>query len=556
VIAASGRVPRVVSAAGVVVLLVALALAVSRTRTADDRASPTASPTPGATVPVIPPPPSPTPSGPSADADTLMRDPDAAEAAGAEALLAAGVTVAEGDWADLGNPAWPVVERPVYVGTASIEERARVDADVVVAFRTDEPTSELVLRLLPAASALTDVSGPPTVAVRRDARAAPHAVDRAGALLTVTLDPPLSAGEAALVRVLVTYPLIPRDQVLDDGGPAGFGLLAWNPEVSVLGHWLPLLTAPDDAGPMLPWGDVGAFPAAVWSLQVEHGTSRLVTGASDGPCPTRVGTDGCTWARGTALRDVSAVAYDDGHHAQRVIDGVLVRSFGPPSVDEPPVALALEEAIVGVELFTGRFGPLAWTEFDVAAVPLSSGAAGMEFPGLVLIRDDTYGALGAEFGSYVIAHEVAHQWFHALLGSGSLSSPVVDESLAQYASALYYDAVYGEAAAGEMVDRYLVGRYRRWRQSGGVEEPPGQPLDQFAGSASYGPLVYARGALAWLAAEDTIGREQVVTFVASLVDRFGLGFVSDQQVVAEARAFDQQLGEVLARYWFDPEPVP
>lgn len=545
---------RLLAAVGVALLVVGLALAVSRNRATDDldldpgpTAAPPATPGPLPTASESPP--------LEVDREAVLRDPEAAEVAGAEEVLAAGEEVAAGDWSDLSGPGWSPAERPVYIATAELEDRDRISTDVVVAFRVARATDQVVLRFLPAAEALTEVGGPPTVTVRRDGTAAPHEVDGVGARLLVTLDPPAVAGDAVLLRVDAAYDLVPRQQVLDDGGPAAFGLLAWNPEVSVLGHWLPLLTLPDDSGPMVPWGDVGAFPAAVWSLQVDHGTSRVVTGASDGPCPARVGTEGCTWARGTALRDVSAVAYDEGSDAQRSVDGVLVRSFGPPSIDEARVGLALEETIVGVDVFTDLFGPLAWTEFDVAAVPLSRGAAGMEFPGLVLIREDTYGALGGGFGTYVIAHEVGHQWFHALVGNGSLSDPVVDESLAQYVSVLYFDVVYGQAAAQDLTERYIEGRYRRWRAAGGTEEPPGQPLAEFSGGDAYGPLVYARGALAWLAAEEAIGRDRIVAFLADLVEQFSLESVTDEQVVEEARTFDPRLADLLARYWFDPAPV-
>ena len=66
---------------------------------------------------------------------------------------------------------------------------------------------------------------------------------------------------------------------------------------------------------MVPWGDVGAFPPAIWSAVVRH-AGLLVTGGEEGPCP--VEEDGCVWARGVALRDLSAVALDPARYRTEI----------------------------------------------------------------------------------------------------------------------------------------------------------------------------------------------------------------------------------------------
>ncbi|MBW3662249.1 MAG: hypothetical protein KY469_04040 [Actinobacteria bacterium] len=553
---------RLLAAFVCIVLLIGAVVAVSRGRSDDVRAPATSAPTapdgtnpPTPDAPAAPTDPRPgTSAPPTADLDALV-DPDAAEALGAEALLALGVAAARGPWAETGHPAWPVEERPVYVATVDLDEdRDHVTADVVIAARSDADLDAIVLRLLPAAEALADAGTNLAVTVRGGGGGAPHEIDAAGARLVVDLEPTVVQGEAYLLRIQTSYDVPPRVAIEGDGGAAGFGLLAHNEAVTFLGHWLPVLTLPTDAGPMIPWGDVGAFPAAVWSVTITH-SGTLLTGGVDGPCPDPAPT--CTWARGIALRDVSAVAYDAGAIATDSLQGdLLVRTVVPAVAPLDEAApRAHEEAVSAVESFTQRFGPLAWSEFDVAVAPMGTGAAGMEFPGLIVIDDSDFTQLGGEFGSFVLGHEVAHQWFHALVGNGSLSSPVVDEAAAQYLTYLWYRDHFGPAAADQLVSTYLRGRYDRYHVQGGTDAPPAQPLDAFTSAASYGAMVYARAPLAWLRAEDRLGADRVETFLDEVIERWGLGFVSDDELIDAATVFDADLGAILTRYWLEAAPI-
>lgn len=545
---------RLLLASLVLVLVVAVATLASRGRApaASDAAGPSPSPTrlaPDAS-------PSPDTGDAPGSVDLLSSVSLAAEARPSD-LLTAGLDVAGGPggaWLDLAAPRLQdAVERPVYVGHAVLSpDRRAIEGRVVVAFRPRD--DEVVLRLLPAADALGRAGADLQLSVRQDGRAVPHEVDTDGARLLVDLD--TRSGDAVSLDIAFSYPFVDRADIVDDGGPAAFGLLAWNPSVTAMGHWLPLLTLPGEDGPMVPWGDVGGFPPAVFSITFEH-DGVLVTGGVESACPPdrAVAARSCTWARATTLRDLAVVVYDaDPDVRAEEVAGVDVRAVAAASAALGNRS-ALESAVRSVRVLTERFGPLAWPQFEVAAVPLSTGAAGMEFPGLVFIDDEIYGSMDGGFGTYVVAHEAGHQWFHAMVGNGSLSSPVVDESLAQYASYLIYAEAYSADGAAQFRERSLERRYRNARASGMTDEPPGQPLAEFDGDGAYGPLVYARGALAWVDAEDELGRDTVVAFIRGLVEQFSLGTVTDDDVVALAESEVPALGATLRRYWLDPAPV-
>lgn len=503
--------------------------------------TPPATPSPAAASPS----PSPSPSMGSEQALALLGDVDAAAAAEPAEVLRAGLVAGQGPWRQLAAPAWSMrSERPVYVGRARLEG-STVTADLLVVQRIEEAATEIVLRLLPAAIEDNGLEVTSTV----DGARVPARHDPDG-LLHVDLGDPRTGGSAVAVRLELSYDL--TGTTSGGSGPAAYGILARAPGISALGHWLPVLTFEPE--PLVPWGDVGSFPPAVWSVEVEH-AGTLVTGGDESPCPGEPRREGCTWARGLALRDLSAVVFGEGREVETVAAGLGIRAIGGADIALASLETALDEAEASAEGFIRRFGPLAWRQLDVVAVPLGQGAAGMEFPGLVMVDDELYGSFSGGFGTYVLVHEVAHQWFHALVGNRSLADPVVDEPLAQYLSVLAYRDLFGPDAARALADDTMAERYRRFRQSGLEEEAPAQHSGDFEGPGTYGPLIYARAPLAWLAAEDAIGSAAVEAFVAGLVDRYGLDVLSAEQLLDEAAATDADLARILERYWYDPEPV-
>ena len=450
---------------------------------------------------------------PLAEARRRLTDVEAAAATDPVELRVAVATAMRDDLDGLVDEAWEdrVLEGlpgwPVTTGRARIGADGAVELDVVIAAPPDDD-GQLVLRWLPAAQALGNAVTSTTVAV--DGASVEVETDAAGARLLVPVDP----GEDHLVRVTATYTVPDRARIADDGSPAGYGLLARTDTATMLGHWLPLVALPSDDGPMQARGDVGAFPPAAFSLLVEH-SGTLVTGGTERPCPTAA--DGCTWAQGIGVRDLSAVVLDDA--VQAAADGVVVHA---PAGAVARLDAVADEAAAGLTALDESLGPLPWPSVDVVAAPVSPGAAGMEFPGMVWVDPGAWPQAGAEFGSYVLAHELAHQWFHALVGNGSLSAPVVDESLAQYLSVVLFDRWFGDGAGDDLADRSLGGRHDRSVGQGVPDEAPAQPLAGFASAESYGANVYGRGGQAWVDAEDAAGRDDVLDALATLVARYGL----------------------------------
>jgi hypothetical protein len=94
---------------------------------------------------------------------------------------------------------------------------------------------------------------------------------------------------------------------------------------------------------------------------------------------------------------------------------------------------------------------------------------------------------------FVTAHEVAHQWWHGLVGSDSRAHPFIDESLAQWSAALYLEERYGVERSRRDADMQIKMNYQFMRTLGQADAAVDRPASAFATPIAYAGLVYGKG---------------------------------------------------------------
>lgn len=94
---------------------------------------------------------------------------------------------------------------------------------------------------------------------------------------------------------------------------------------------------------------------------------------------------------------------------------------------------------------------------------------------------------------FVTAHEVAHQYWHGLVGSDSREHPFIDESLAQWSAQLYMEERYGAERARREGDMQVKMNYHFMRLLGNDDAAVDQPASAFANPMAYAGLVYGKG---------------------------------------------------------------
>lgn len=444
--------------------------------------------------------------------------------------------------------------------------------------------SETVLELYPNASFFPADEGPLLTLQGVHAQGRAVRAEQQGEFVTIPLPHPLKGGEKAAVRFHFSgrVPLLPvRKRGLSVGllqellflaSPrykGQFGIYGYGGGVLNLGHWFPrlsrLTTTGWDRTPACGVGDVTNSDVANYDVTLTVPAGVVV--AATGTRVLRRATDGTQRSRYYAglARDFAVECSRRFTVATKRQKGVTIRSyFLPEHVRGGRRALNLAAACLE---FYRQVGPYVYRDLDVVEAPLLSGAGGMEYPGLVLLNSLLYAvppALTGGEGSktelsrywddmfeFVVAHEVAHQWWYAAVGSDSKQHPFVDEALANYSALCFCESHHSKRELATIRYVNLELGYQLHRALGGADGPVDQPASAFPGMMAYNALVYCKGALYYDALRKLMGDRAFGLFLRNYYAEHRYGTVGPDDIVEAARqaTADKQAVDLLSERW-------
>jgi aminopeptidase N len=144
----------------------------------------------------------------------------------------------------------------------------------------------------------------------------------------------------------------------------------------------------------------------------------------DAPAGVAVAAPGVLQADGSRVieqgRDYSFAA-GRLRPARTTIDGVAVTIWAPQGSPERRIARALRIARKRLPRLARLFGPYGWPDLQIV-LTRDVGIA-MEHTGLIMTPPV----------DYVVTHELAHEWWYALVGDDQARDPWLDEAFASYA---------------------------------------------------------------------------------------------------------------------------
>ncbi|MCL5997756.1 MAG: M1 family metallopeptidase [Chloroflexi bacterium] len=333
-------------------------------------------------------------------------------------------------------------------------------------------------------------------------------------VLSVPMPSPLRPGQAVVLDAsfLVTVPLQAR------GGYRTFG---WSNGVIALPNTYVMIPVRGtqgwlvDAAPT--YGDVVFSETSLYHVRIRAPADLVIAATGvcgETPTSTAALPSGATRApdKATLWKETVCVAgpvRDVAIHASNQYQvltttvhaggNILVGSYYLPSYQRGGQR-ALIYAAEALSVYTRRLGAYPFKVLNVFASPTVAG--GIEYPMLAGVTDSLYEMDGGYF-EWIVAHEVAHQWWYSMVGSDPINEPWLDESLTQYMASLYIEDRYGAEAAAAERERYFTARYQRELRIG-RDAPVAQPTGAFD-RAVYSPLVYGKGPLFFDAVRRTVG---------------------------------------------------
>lgn len=210
---------------------------------------------------------------------------------------------------------------------------------------------------------------------------------------------------------------------------------------------------------------------------------------------------------------------------------------------EDAAQVVLGVAQRAVRLFNASFGEYPYAELDI--VETNTVAGGIEYPGLIVIQSNSWYP-DDFYLEIVTAHEVAHQWWYALVGNDQTRYPWLDESLAQYSTALYFGDAYGTAGQQGAFDDYLSS-WEGFRE-GNTDVVIGLSPSDYPGN-SYFAIVYSKGPLFFKTLADTYGQEALLNGLKAYFSEYHyeIATPNDLQTILE-QSFGEEL-DVLFLEW-------
>lgn len=472
-----------------------------------------------------------------------------------------------------------------------------VEEELFFTNREAEPLRELVLRVYPNVAARTKSGAPkaPHVAVASSGcgGAACEVRIDSPSVLTVVPHDPIAPGGRLRVKLSLRGILDRIDDSRTDmlsqsleallslgKEPTGdYGLLAVGDGIALAANTFAVVARRTGAG----WdrgdgngiGDIGSDELAhvrAWvelPAGVEASTVGTVVGRS-----VRLRDGKPVQALRVAapfVRDFAISAGVGADVATTHVGEVTVRSLFRTQ-DAKVGQRVLQTASQALEVFERRFGLYPYAELDGCEAALLGGAGGVEFSGLMTVASMFYhageggpfeellGQMMAQQASgqdqagsmvdFVTAHEVAHQWWHGMVGSDSREHPFVDESLAQWSTVLFFEERRSAAEALHHEHQSVKANYHMMRMLGTPDGAVDRPAAAFPNSIAYAGLVYGKGPFFFREARKLMGDEEFFGALRRYVQKWQFRTAPRDGIESElARGSKEKQLRSLAAHW-------
>ncbi|HEY8423226.1 MAG TPA: M1 family metallopeptidase [Clostridia bacterium] len=165
----------------------------------------------------------------------------------------------------------------------------------------------------------------------------------------------------------------------------------------------------------------------------------------------------------------------------------------------------LKAAIDAVNTYSKLFGQYPYPHLNVVKTPFIYG--GMEYPCLVYISEKI---TSPESYIEVIAHEIAHQWWYAVVGNDQVKHAWLDEGLTEYTTSLFYEKnpSYNQDIATRIMNAlqaYLVFVEMHKNVYGDVDTSMNRPTYSYKTEHEYVYMTYIKGELMFYNIRNIIG---------------------------------------------------
>jgi len=194
------------------------------------------------------------------------------------------------------------------------------------------------------------------------------------------------------------------------------------------------------------------------------------------------------------VRDFCLLVMYDYEEIETEINNTTIKCYTPAGDKVETISEITDRCGEIIQYYSCRWGSYPYQEFKVAFVPMY-GFHGMEHSGLIFLSEELFSPCFTDYQSnFVLAHEIAHQWWYGMVGNDQLAEAWLDEGLANWSADEYLRECRNMTAP--------------WKRTAKITNLNSQ-LNEIYSTDEYYQTIYNGGEEFWIALEEELGRETI-----------------------------------------------
>ncbi len=255
---------------------------------------------------------------------------------------------------------------------------------------------------------------------------------------------------------------------------------------------------------------------------------------------------------GEKIRDFCLVLSEKFEIASASVSGITINYFGYKG--DTDLNAQVEFAKQCVSTYNDLFGKYPYSTLNVVKSNFVYG--GMEYPNLVMISD----TLEEQDFQYVIAHEIAHQWWYGVVGNNQYSNAWIDEGLTEYSTYLFFEknSQYGynyETMINNALNNYKFFVKIYQQINGEVDTSMDKDLDEFNTEPEYVQLTYTKGVLLFDGIRKSVGDKKFLKALKTLYEDFAFKNLNRAELIASFCSSTRSNLENYINSWLDGDII-
>ena len=235
------------------------------------------------------------------------------------------------------------------------------------------------------------------------------------------------------------------------------------------------------------------------------------------------------FTKAIAVRDFAINLSKNSKTVSQVVNNVQI-SYTGYDKDEN-LDQNLQIAVKAFNYYSKAFGKYPYKTLSVVKAPFVHG--GMEYPCMVVLSDSIFEQFDQ---AKVIVHEIAHQWWYAMVGNNQITEAWLDESLAEFSSVMFFEnhpefeASYEELVS-EAFSIYTLYADIVKSTSGQIKTSMLLPVNEYNSEYEYSYMIYVKGILMFDALRQTIGKGRLEECLKKYFNEFKFKTVTTDEFI-------------------------